>query len=224
MEEINLKDFLTYIVKKIPIIICITLLVLLLGIEYAVFLKTPLYSGDTTILLVQDHGDSSMTQNDVALNQKLVATYSEIIKSRRVLNQVIEQLQLDYTAGALSNKITVSSINDTEIIKISVSDEDSETACVIADTIASVFEKEIVELYNLKNVSIIDEAEIKDQPYNINTVRDLIIFFLAGTVLSVGVVFVFYYFDTSIKSSEEIEAKLGVTVIGSVPLYKRKKK
>ena len=224
MEEINLKDFFTYIVKKIPIIICITLLVLLLGIEYAVFLKTPLYSGDTTILLVQDSGNSNMTQNDVALNQKLVATYSEIIKSRRVLNQVIKQLQLDYTAEALSSKINVSSINDTEIIKISVSDEDAETACVIADTIANVFEKEIVELYNLKNVSIIDEAEIQDHPYNINTVRDLIIFFLAGAVLSVGVVFVFYYFDTSVKSSEEIEAKLGVTVIGTVPLYKRKKK
>ena len=224
MEEINLKDFLKYIVKKIPIIICITLLVLLLGIEYAVFLKTPLYNGDTTILLVQDSGNSNMTQNDVALNQKLVATYSEIIKSRRVLNQVIKQLQLDYTAEALSSKINVSSINDTEIIKISVSDEDAETACVIADTIANVFEKEIVELYNLKNVSIIDEAEIQDHPYNINTVRDLIIFFLAGAVLSVGVVFVFYYFDTSVKSSEEIEAKLGVTVIGTVPLYKRKKK
>jgi len=221
MEEINIKDLFHFFVKKIPAILVITLLVFSVGLVYSVFLKTPLYSGNTTLILVKkDNGYNAdgMTQNDIVLNQKLVTTYSEIIKSRRVLNQVVKELNLDYSSSALSKKISVSSVSDTEIIKISVSDESATLAAIIADTIADVFKDEVMEIYSLENVSIIDEAEVAENPYNISLVKELVIYLLIGFVLSCGVYFVVYYFDNSIKSSEEIEARLGVAVIGSIPL------
>ena len=87
----------------------------------------------------------------------------------------------------------------------------------ITDEIAVVFSKEIQEIYNLENVAIIDKAEVAKEPYNVNYVKDNIIYLLAGIVLSFGTIFIIYYFDTSIKSSEIIENKLGLTVIGVVP-------
>ena len=224
MEEINLKDLLNYFLKRIPFILTITLGIFILGMIYTLFLKTPLYKGDTTLILVQEkESTSTITQNDITLNQKLVSTYTEIIKSRRVLNQVIDQLNLDYDVSVLSSKISVSSVSDTEIIKISVSDKDSEVAAEIADTIAGVFENEIVDIYNLENVSMIDKAEVNNNPYNVNIIKEGIIYLMIGMILGLGIVFVVYYFDTSIKSSEEIETRLGVPVIGNIPLYKGKK-
>lgn len=226
MEEINLKDLLTYFMKKIPIILLISIIVMTLGMCYTLFFKTPLYHGNVTLILVKKDSDynstTTITQNDIVLNQKLVATYTEIIKSRRVLKQVINDLDLEYNASELSNKVSVSSISDTEIIKISVSDEDSKQAVKIANTIAEVFKEEVVEIYSLENVSIIDKAEVQDSPYNIQVARSAILFLALGLGASVMVLFVIYYFDTSIKSAEEIERRLGVPVIGNVPLLGKK--
>lgn len=222
MEEIDLKDLFVFFVKKIPFIMIITLVVFCVGMCYTLFLKTPLYESNTTLILVKkqsssDGEQSAQTQSDIVLNQKLVSTYSEIIKSRRVLNQVIEKLDLDYTNVELSDNINVSSVSDTEIIKINVIDESNNKAQQIANTIASVFSKEVMDIYNLENVSIIDSAEVEEEPYNIQLVKEFIIYFMVGFVLACGIVFVIYYFDDSIKSSEEIESKLGIPVIGSIP-------
>ena len=224
MEEINLKDLFIYFLKKAPIILFVTLLFLSVGIIYTLVIKTPLYKGDTTLILVKQDSNygqesSSQTQSDILLNQKLVTTYSELIKSKRVLNQVISILELECTNYELSQKINVSSVKDTEIIKISVSDEVPKEASRIANTLADVFKYEVMDIYDLQNVTIIDKAEVQEKPYNIEIVKSAIIFFSLGFMLSVGVIFVIYYFDTSIKSSEEIESRLGVPVIGNVPKY-----
>lgn len=228
MEEINIKDLLMYFVKKIPIILIVSIAFMMLGLIYSLMFKKPLYYGDVTLILVQENNNynqnSALTQSDIALSQKLVTTYSEIIKSKRVLNKVIKELKLDYTFTELAGKITVSSVKDTEIIKIAVSDTDNEEAAKIANKIASVFEKEITDIYNLENVSVIDEAIVQNEPYNINTIKDIVIFFVIGSVLAVGVFFVIYYFDTSIKSVEEVEKELGVPVIGTIPLSRKGKK
>ena len=224
MEEINLKDLFSFFVKKIPVILFVTSMIFALGIGYTIFLKTPLYKGNTTLILVKkqtgyEQGGITQTQNDIVLNQKLVTTYSEIVKSRRVLNQVVKKLNLGYNSSELSKKINVSSVSDTEIIKISVSDENNKKASQIANTIADVFKEEVMEIYSLENVSIIDKAEVQDNPYNVQILKDVAIFLMVGLVVSVGIMFVVYYFDTSVKSTEEIESKLGIPVIGNVPRY-----
>lgn len=228
MEEIDLKDLLMYFVKKIPIVLVVSLSVLILGLAYTLFIKTPLYHGNTTLILVsQDNGqnqNASTMQTEIGINQKLVATYTKLIKSRSVLNQVIDKLGLPDSYETLKNKISVSSVNDTEIIEISVSDKNPQDAAVIADTVAEVFKKEIQTIYNLENVSIIDEAVVEEKPYNMQLFKSTIIFFTVGFVLAVTILFVIYYFDTSVKSAEEVEKRLGVPVIGNVPLVGKKGK
>ena len=215
MEEINFMEVFGYFKAKIITILIIIVGVMILGNLYTIVGKTPLYQSNTTILLV--NGESQQNYNDLQLNKNLISTYSEIIKSRKVLNQVIKVLNLDYSVNSLSKNINVSSVQNTEIIKISVSDSDKKKSKVIANQVAETFSKEIKEFYHLENISIIDEAITPTTPYNINIVRDNIIFLLIGLALSFGIVFVMYYFDTSIKSSDVVESKLGLTVIGIVP-------
>lgn len=217
MEELDLKDMFNYFLTKKLYIIAITLVALFLAIIYSQFIQQPLYKSYTTILLTKESNSSTITSNDIALNRNLVDIYREIIKSRNVVSKVIKNLNLDYTVDELNSRISVSNINDTEIIKILVVDADSELAMNIANETASVFNNEIVKLYNIQNIGIVDEAEIAPTPYNVNVLKQELVACMVGFVLGIGIVFIMFYFDTTVKSSDEIEKKLGLPVIGEIP-------
>ncbi len=224
MEEINLKELFEYFVSKLPIIVIAALLTTLVGIAYGLWFQKPMYNSYTTIVLTRTDNDSTttdgtgITQSDILLNQNLVSTYREIIKSKRILNQVINNLDLNISTDELEKNISVTSEKDTEVIKISVNSSNPTDAKDIANEIERVFSNEIISIYNIKNITIIDYAEEDTTPYNINVPKQIILAFLIGFILACAVIFVTFYFDTTIKSSEEIENKLGLPVLGVVPL------
>lgn len=216
MEEINLKEVYSYFKSRLLWMILAIVVIVIIGNIYTILTRVPMYQSNTTIVLVGE-SKKEYSQTDSQLNQNLIGTYSEIITSRKVLQQVIDNLKLKMTVDELSKNITTSSVEDTEIIRITVNNEKKKMAAEIANEVAEVFSDEIQDIYNLENVAIIDKAEEADAPYNINYVKDNVIYLMIGVVLSFGVVFVMYYFDTTIKSSETVEEKLGLTVIGIVP-------
>lgn len=224
MEEINLKELFEYFVSKLPIIVIAALLTTLVGIAYGLWFQKPMYNSYTTIVLTRTDNDSTttdgtgITQSDILLNQNLVSTYREIIKSKRILNQVINNLDLNISTDELEKNISVTSEKDTEVIKISVNSSNPTDAKDIANEIERVFSNEIISIYNIKNITIIDYAEEDTTPYNINVPKQIILAFLIGFILACAVIFVTFYFDTTIKSAEEIENKLGLPVLGVVPI------
>lgn len=218
--EIDIREFLKFYISKIKIIILCTLLFMIGGIIYINFIIVPMYHSSTTLILVSNDNskNSNTLQSEVTLNKNLVTTYSEIVKSRTVLTKVIDKLNLNTNVVALSNQITVTSIENTEIIKIEVSDKSAKRAQKIASTTASVFKGEVEKIYNLTNVSVVDKAYLADKPYNISPIKQFLVFTFLGIGTASCIVFLIFYFDTSIKSSEEIEAKLNLPVIGKVAL------
>ena len=146
----------------------------------------------------------------------MVDTYAEIVKSRRVLDQVINELRLDLSYEELHEKINVTALNNTEIIKITVNDRDAIKAKNIANVTANYFASEVVDLYNLNNVNILDKAIETEKPYNINVIKQLVIYFMLGIILAMGILFIIFYFDRTIKSVEQVEQKIKLPILGSV--------
>ncbi len=216
MEEINLKELLDYFVEKIKYIIIATLVCCLIGGIYTKFLTIPMYKSSTTVILGSNEEGTGITQSDISINNNLVSTYAEIIKSRRVLEQVQKELNDSYTYDELVKEISVSSISNTQIIKITVEDNNASNAKIIANLVAKVFTVEIPDLYHLDNVSILDEAIEEEDPYNINVLKSSIIGGVLGLVLSSGIFFVIYYFDRTAKSVEQVEEVLQMPILGSV--------
>jgi capsular exopolysaccharide synthesis family protein len=219
MEEIDIKDFLGYLKKYLVPMIVVALIATGGSIFYNLAIKTPMYKTSTTVVLAQQTSDkttSSVTLNDISINQKLVATYTEIVKSKLVLEQVIEDLKLDTTAEKLAKHVTVTAIEDTEILKITVEDGNRIAAAQIANKIAEVFTKEIVNIYQLNNVSVIDVAQVNDKQSNNTTVRDAAIAMLLSVFGVSAIAFIIYYFDDSIKYSEDLEKKIGLPIAGKI--------
>lgn len=219
MEEIDLKELFTFVKSKIGLLIIITAGICLIGCVYGLFMQKPMYSSYTTVILSSNEG--TINQSDITLNKNLVDTYAEIVKSRRVLEQVIDELDLDLKYEQLKSKISVLAVNGTEIIKISVNDQDAKKAKNIANVTANHFTNEIVDLYNMNNVDILDEAIEEDTPYNINIPKQVIIYFMLGLVVSAGILFIIFYFDRTIKSVEQVEQKIKLPILGSVQEYNK---
>lgn len=223
MEEIDLKELFEFIKKKIGLLITITVVICLLGCIYGLFIQKPMYKSYTTIILGGNETAASqtITQSDITLNKNLVDTYAEIVKSRRVLEQVIAELDLEETYEELSNKISVSSVNNTEIIKITVADSNPIEAKNVANVTANFFSKEVVKLYNMNNVNVLDEANEANEPYNINIPKQVIIYFFIGIIIALSILFIIFYFDRTIKSVEQVEQKIKLPILGGVEEYKK---
>ena len=219
MEEIDLKELFLFVKSKLGLLIIITAGVCLLGCIYGLFVQKPMYQSYTTVIL--SGNESTITQNDMALNQNLINTYAEIVKSRRVLEQVIDELDLNLSYEQLASKISVTAVNNTEIIRITVSDIDAIKAKNIANITASHFASEVVDLMGMDNVDILDEAIESKAPYNINVTKQITIYFILGLILSVGILFIIFYFDRSIKSIEQVEQKIKLPILGGVQEYQR---
>ena len=222
MEEIDLTELFDYFLKRALYIFITVIACLVIGLTYTIFLKEPKYKSDVNVIIVNKDKQTTSLQSDLAANQKLAATYRELVGSRRILNQVIDNLDLNYSIGQLQQMISVENVNDTEIIKITVSSSEPKEAKVIANETAKIFQDEVKDIYNLENVSIVDKAILAKEPYNINIVKESVIYIALGMVLSCGVIFVIYYFDNTIKSIDQVEKRLGVPVIGAVPSVRKK--
>jgi capsular polysaccharide biosynthesis protein len=216
MEEIDLKELFEYIKDKLNILIFITVGVCLLGCIYGLLIQKPMYQSYTTVILGGE--ESGITTADITVSKNMIDTYAEIVKSRRVLDQVISELKLDLDYDELSSKISVTALNNTQIIKIIVKDVDAKLAKNVANVTAVNFAKEVVKLYNMDNVNILDEAIESEKPYNISVVKQVIIYFMIGFILGAGILFIVFYFDRTLKSTEQIETKIKLPILGSVQM------
>ncbi|MGN1337094.1 MAG: YveK family protein [Candidatus Coprovivens sp.] len=221
MEEINLIDLFNYYKSKIVYIIVITILVIGCGVLYKTFIEAPKYESTTTLILTgftKNDKDTSIDNDEITINQKLVSTYQEIARSDRVLLQVIDKLDLNCTVENLANRVSVSAVSDTEIIRITVHDTDAKRAYKTVSKIAEIFSKEVKEIYNISNVSILDTARTPKVKSNMSLAKSTMIFTLVGIVLGVGLITVIFYFDTTIKTTDELETKFDIPILGSIQM------
>lgn len=224
MEEMDLKDILMLFWNKKVKIILILAIFIVLGVIYTELFVTPMYTSATTLVLATSEDETSQSTNtitttDITLNSKLISTYSELVKSNNVVRQVISNLGINVQEENLRKNITVSSVSNTELIKISVSNENAQNAANIANEIAKVFTEKVAEIYNINNVHVVDKAEISSSPSNINKIKDISTFALIGIVVAVLYVILANMLDTTIKSEEEIEREFKVPVLCSIPLH-----
>lgn len=230
MEELDLKQLFKIFWNKRLHIITIVLLFLIIGTIYSFAFVKPKYKAYTTLVLAQSdvmapEGDKAqgITSTELTLNQKLVPTYSELVKTKNILREVIRELRLKVNEEELRKNVTVNLVEDTELIKITVTNKNALDAKNIANKIAEIFSDRVSEIYKINNITIVDEAEEPAEPYNINHIKDIAIFMVIGLVISIVYVLLANLLDTTVKSADDIEKELEVSVLASIPTIKDEK-
>ena len=228
MNELGFKEILKDIYDKKLYIILAALIFGLIGNIYARYIVEPKYEASTTLILatIQETDKvkketTAITQSDLNVNQMLISTYREIIESDAVLNEVIENLNLDLTPNELRRYIKVSAVKDSGLIEIRMRAPYKTMIAPVVKEIANVFSKRITEIYKINNIYVIDEPLTPTQPYNKNTLVYIAGFASFAIAVSLAIILVSKFFDTTIKNEEDIE-ELRTVLLAKIPMHRRK--
>lgn len=207
--------------RWLAILACVVVLGGVMGV-YCQFFIPNSYQADASIYITSS--DSLVSFSDLQLSSALTQDYENIIKSRHVLVEVINNLGLQVDYDTLNSMVTVTNPEDSHIIEISVTCEVPEDAVTIANEVMQVSVEEIYKIIGSGEPSILDESEAQ---YVVNvkpsTMRYIGIGVLLGLVLSCGVIAIRVIMDTTIKSEEDVTTYLGLPVLAVIPVNDQKK-
>lgn len=191
MQEINLYDLLKYYAKNWLVLLSAIFAGAIIGLVYTNFIQTPSYKSTATLFVV--NSDNTAVSKD----STLINNYMELIKSRRVLEPVINNLKLNKDYDQIVGALTVSNQKDTAIIKMAVVSDNPDTSKNIANLTIESFKKQIKDLYGNEDIQVVDGASLASSPYNVRKNLQLAIATTAGLLFSIIVIFFMYDYRLS---------------------------
>ena len=229
MEQIDIKRLLEIVLDKFVSIVVVTLIFGVLAFAVSKYFITPQYSSEITMIIdnrknttyLNNAMETKTLSSDITAAQLLVPTYVEMIKSRNVLQEVSDSVERKtgkrYSVGALRAMVSARSVSDTEILKVYVKTDNAVMAREIAETIAEIAPNKIQEFVERSDVKIIDHALANNYPVSPNVIKNTLMGFFIGFLLSVVFVLLREFFDVRVKSADDLVVKFNIPVIGTIP-------
>lgn len=218
IETISLRDIYVILKNRIRLILAITIVFMIVTALISYYMLTPIYQTSTQLLISQQQSEAGLDSQSIETDLQLVGTYSEIIKSPVILEQVISQLGLEMSYEELQGKVTVEIAESSQLLNIVVTDADLTAAVEIANKTAEVFEVEIIELMNVDNVSILSPAVVMENqtPVSPNPPLNILLSAVAGLLIGGTIAMILRYLDTTLRGEKDIQDVLGLPVLGAI--------
>lgn len=214
--EIDLLEIFYALKKKILLVLMVALAGGCIAAAYTQFLMTPIYSSTSSILVLSK--ETTLTSlADLQLGASLTSDYTVLIKSSPVLEQVIKNLKLDMTAEQLRQNVAINNPTDTRILEITVSDTDPEMAKEIVDEIADVSSSYIGDKMEVIPPKVIEVGKIATKRTSPSVTKNAAMGLLLGIIACAAIVTVFAVMDDTMKTEEDVEKYLGVSVLAKIP-------
>lgn len=224
--EIDLLQVWEIIKKNILLFISICLICSAIGFSLAKFILPEKYEATAKIIIVKDeqaNTSSSITYSDLQTTQKLAATYKQVFMSEAISDVVINNLDLynkyDIDTKAYNKMVTVSAEDNTEVMSIKVETTDPELSARMANEIVDVFISKIYTIYDVQNISILNNAKVPTEKSAPSTVKITAIAGFVGLLICAIVIIIKLFTDTKVKTEEEVKAIFDYPIIGSVPEF-----
>ncbi|MFD2131631.1 YveK family protein [Pseudogracilibacillus auburnensis] len=222
-ETISLKEIFEVVKKRLLLIVSFTAAAALIAAIVSFFILTPIYQSSTQFIVNQSLKEDSnqgiqVDTNTIRTNVELINTYNVIITSNAILTEVIDELKLSTSPEALAGNIQVSSEQNSQVVTVTVKDPDPKLATEIANTTVLVFQDRIPDLMNVDNVKILSEAVTKENPSPVEPkpTLNIAIAIVLGLMAGVGVAFLLEYLDTSVRTEQDVQEKLGLPILGVI--------
>lgn len=216
--EIDVLELFHVLLNKFWIILLAGIIAALAFVGGTILFITPQYQSTTKMYVLSKQDNNTITQQDMQTSLSLTKDYAELIKSRTVTEGVIAQLNLDLTHEQLLGKVSVDSATDTRILSITVTDPDPYEACKIANAIRDVAANHIKNVMDIDAVNVVETANIPDQKSSPNISKNGVIGGFLGVLLSVAIILIAYISNDTIKTQEDVERYLGLSMLGTIPL------
>lgn len=219
-DTIDLLEVLEVVRQHILIIVLVTVIAAAAGFGFSRFVMIPQYEA-SALMIVNTRQDTTanVTSDQINSATKLVSTYSIIIKSDTVLQQVISNLGLTLTYDQLKERVTVSAVDDTQVMQITVRSDNPEWARQVCEQITAISPDVILESVEAGSVKLISQAAVTPEPVSPNVMKNTAVAAVLGLVASIGIVVVRELLDNKIKSEDDVRKYLDLPVVGVIPDY-----
>lgn len=222
-EEIDLKELFFELMSKIWILIASIVAGAVIAALYTILCVTPLYESSSSLYILSK--TTTLTSlTDLQMGTQLTQDYMVLAKSRNVVEDVIKELELDMTYEQFLDTVTINNESNTRILTLSVRNSDPYMAKTIVDKYAEVTAEKTADVMATEVPNIVDAGVVAENPVTPNTKKNIVIGALIAFVLAAGIIIVRYLLDDSIKTADDAEKYLGLTNLGSIPVYQGDKK
>jgi capsular polysaccharide biosynthesis protein len=220
--EIDLMEIFGLMLHRLWLIILCAVAAGAVGYMVSRFVLTEQFESATRIYVLNRQNDDMLTYSDVQLGTQLTKDFTQIIKSRYVLEQVIDICGIEDTSAELASRVNVDTQSDTRIVTITVTDTDPAMAQFIANELREAAAERIMYVMDIQAVNVVDEANLPTSPSAPNVIKWTAIGFLVGAFLCMAVVLIQFLLDDTIKTSDDIEKYLGLSTLGMIPIREEK--
>ena len=222
-EEFSISNLANILLPKWPVILICTIIMAILSFGYSKVLIEPTYVASGTLYITGDidsvSGSLKQTTNlsDLMLSQELAKTYGQILSSNTFFKDVAKTSNMNFSYGYIQSLTTITNIEETGILRVSVRHEEPEVAYELTNTILNLAPSEIERIVVGGNATVIDSAELPKAPASPNVARNTVVGAFLGFVLAVLGVFLVDLFDNTIKSPEDLTIDDEVPILGMIP-------
>lgn len=216
--EIDLMEIFMILLGKLPLMLSIGLLTAFIAFMVSMFVIAPTYQSTTKIYILNKQENANVTYSDLQMGTQLTKDYAELIQSRFVLEEVIQQLGLELDYEKLKDKISVTSPSDTRIISITVSDHNPAQAMKIANAVREASSLHITNVMDIEAVNVVETADMPAHKSSPDVTKATLLGGVIGMFVVAAAVVILYLLNDTIKTSDDVEKYLGLSTLAMIPL------
>ena len=221
MEEqvISISEIIDAVKKRWKIIALTTVLATVVSGIFSFFIISPTYEASKKVFIGKEESSmESYNYNDITMYQKLLKTYSELIKTKDLINRAITNSKYELKVEEVLNDVSVTTVADTQMIQIAYRSTSPNIAKNMLENITNEFIATAQELVPNGNVRILESVELPKNPVAPNKKMNIAIAFTLGMMVGFGIVFLLEYLDNTYKNKEQLEKDLDIPVLGVIPM------
>jgi capsular polysaccharide biosynthesis protein len=224
-EDLDMLDILFVFKKHLKLLVIFAILFAVAGYAVSAYLMTPQFEADATMIVNSSKEQAeTITYDQITAAQQLVDTYAVLLKSDSVMRQVNKNLSLHSTPEKLADCVTVTGVNQTEVLCITVRYPNAHRAAAIANQITKIAPEFIIRTVKAGSVEVISKAKVNTTPVSPNKTQNAAIAMLAGLILAMLIAFTLEVWNNRFVTCNDIQKNLGITVLGIIPAVKDKRK
>lgn len=221
MEEqvISISEIIDAVKKRWKIIALCTLIATLVSGIFTFFIIAPTYEASTKVFIGKEESSvENYNYNDITMYQKLLKTYSELIKTKDLINRSITNSEYELEVEDVLNNVCITTVADTQMIQIAYKSTSPNIAKNMLENITNEFITTAQELVPNGNVRVLETVELPEEPVAPNKKMNIAIAFILGMMVGLGIVFLLEYLDNTYKNKEQLEKDLDIPVLGVIPM------
>ncbi len=220
-KELSIQDIMYMLLEHKKLIIISMVICFILSFVYFKLMRVPIYTANTVLYVncmtvEETEAEVGISEYQIDSSRALTTTYMQILQGRSFLKVVSADLNYKYTVKQLASMVSISALNETELLRVAVSNPNAEDAYLICKSISDNAAERLLSVFKGGAVEVVDETEMPQTPSSTGMAKVFVLGAGMGFILGAALAFLINLFDNKIRNGADLQAHYDITVVGEI--------